>query len=46
MFGLHTFLKSIVRQQRFRNYGHEEMRGNSPKPACLRPNKKKKKKKK
>ena len=36
MFGLHTFLPSIVRQQKFGNYGHEEMRGSSPQHACLR----------
>ena len=35
-FGLHTFLPSIVRQQRFGHYGHEEMRGDSPHHACLR----------
>ena len=30
MFGLQTFLQNIVvRQQRFWNYGHEEMRGDS-----------------
>ena len=36
MFGLHTFLPSIVRQQRFGNCGHEEMRGDSPQHARLR----------
>ena len=35
MFGLHTFLPSIVRRQRFRKYGHEEMRDDSPQHACL-----------
>ena len=30
MFGLNTSLLSLVRQQRFSNYGHEEMRGDSP----------------
>ena len=35
MFGLHTFLPSIVRRQRFLNYGHEEMRGDSPQYICL-----------
>ena len=29
MFGLHAFLTSILRQQSFWNYGHDEMRGDS-----------------
>ena len=29
MFGPDTFLPRIVRQQRFCNYGHEEIRGGS-----------------
>ena len=29
MFGIYTFIQSIVRQQRFWNNGHEEMRGDS-----------------
>ena len=37
MFGLHTFLQSIVRQQRFWSYGIEEIRDDSPQHACLRP---------
>ena len=36
MFGLHTFIQSMVRPQRFWNYGHEEMRGDSPQHASLR----------
>ena len=33
MFGLHILLPSIVRQQRFCNYGRDEMRDDSPKQA-------------
>ena len=36
MFVLPKFLPSIVRQQKFRKYGPEEMRDDSPQPARLR----------
>ena len=36
MFSLHKFLPSIVRQQRFGNYEHEEMRGDSPQHAWFK----------
>ena len=36
MFGLYTFLPNIVCQERFWNYWHEEMHGDSDWHACLR----------
>ena len=36
MFGLQTRLPSIVRQEMFCNYRHEEMRNDYPQHTCLR----------